>query len=67
MFLLPGDTLCSLLQPTVKSRGHFPLDGVQACYLDWKTKEGTMKKDDGHVFLMSFLFTAKLSEELRMS
>lgn len=63
MFLLPGDRLCSLLRPTLKSWGRFPLDRVQVCYLDWKTKEGTMKKDDGHVFLMSFLFTAKLLKQ----
>jgi len=67
VFLLPGDMLCSLPRPTVKPQGRFPLDGVQVCYLDWKTKEGTMKKDDGHVFLMSLLFTAKLSQQLCIS
>lgn len=44
MFLLPRDTLWSLLWPIVKLRGRFLLEGVQVCYLDWKTKEGTMKK-----------------------
>ena len=67
MFLLPADMLCSLLRLTVKPRGRFLLDGVQVCYLDWETKEGTMKKDNGHIFLMSFLFTDKLSKQLRIS
>lgn len=42
MLLFPGDTL--LLWPTVKSQGHFLLDGVQVCYLEWKKEKGTMKE-----------------------
>lgn len=63
--------ICSLLlrglQPTVKAQGCFPLARVQICYLNSKTKEGTLTKGNGPFFLMSLLFTAQLSKQLHIS
>lgn len=64
MLFLPRDMLCSLLWPSVKSWGHFLLDGVQVCYLEWKKRREQWQKDNSYVFLMSFLFTDKLSKQL---